>query len=418
MKITNLTQAATVLRDYMPVVQSHDWSFALDDMKLVMSQLGDPQEKIKIIHVAGTSGKTSTAYYIADMLHRAGKDVGLTVSPHVDTVNERVQINGQPLSEPEFCQLLDEFINLPVIQQHKPSYFGLLVAFAYWVFDQKGVEYAVVEVGLGGRLDATNVIERADKVCVITDIGLDHTGMLGHTLPKIAGEKAGIIHRGNQVFMAQQPEEVVAVVKNRAQTVDAELQVLSLDQPAPDHLPLFQRRNWSVARAVVDYVATRDGFKWDAGMAEQSAHTVIPARMEVVQFSGKTVIIDGAHNAQKILALCQSIAQKYPNQKLAAVASFSHDKDESMDIKLQALSTVVDYLIVTTFKTEQDMPRWSLDPEVITQAAQANGMQSVEVIADPKQAFQVLIDRPEPVVLVTGSFYLLNHIRPLLKFSA
>jgi dihydrofolate synthase/folylpolyglutamate synthase len=411
MKITNLLQAATVLHDYVPRMQSVDWSFALDDMKALVNELGNPQEKIKAIHVAGTSGKTSTCYYIADMLQRSGKTVGLTVSPHVDALNERVQINGQPLEEAEFCRLLGEFIDLPAVKKHKPSYFGLLAAFAFWVFAYKQVDYAVVEVGLGGRLDATNVIERADKVSVIADIGLDHTVMLGNNVVTIAAEKAGIIKKSNQVIVNQQDQEIIEVIQQRTRQVDAELTIVK-SVSAPQELPLFQQRNWSLAKATVDFVAKRDGLAISGKIAAKSATTIIPARMETIDYGDKKLIFDGAHNNQKILALCQSIKHRYPKQKLAAIVSFTHDKDEELDQKLGYLHGVIDHLIITS---EQDVPKWSIEPDIVLTAAKTAGFIDSEVIPKPSEALEALSKRPEPVILITGSFYLLNLIRPLIK---
>lgn len=415
MKIDTIKAATLALRGFMPNTQTTNWTFSLERMQQFMADLGDPQEKLKIIHVAGTSGKTSTSYYIADMLRQAGHKVGLTVSPHVDTVNERIQLNGQPLPEADFCRLLGDFIELPAVKKANPSYFGLLIAFAFWVFAQEGVDYAVIEVGLGGRLDSTNVISRPDKVCVIADIGFDHMGMLGNDLAMIASEKAGIIQPGNQVIMAQQGDVVMGVINSRVDLVKAKLEVLK-PSGAPAHLPLFQQRNWFVARAAVDFVAKRDGFAFSQDNAVASAAILIPARMEVVEYHGKTVILDGAHNAQKITALCESITEKYPDQKLAAVVSFVHDKDESMNKKMTALHSILDHLIITTFHAEQDVPKWSIDPDIIERAARMVGFNSVEVIDKPLDAFAALLKRPEPVVLVTGSFYLLQkHIRPLVK---
>lgn len=414
MTITNLTEVNQALHDFMPQVQSTNWKFALEQMKDLMAALGNPQEKLHIIHVAGTSGKTSTCYYLADMLRQAGKSVGLTVSPHVDGVNERVQVNGLPLPEKEFCQLLQEFLDLPQVQRAQPSYFGVMIAFAYWVFAKKELDYAVIEVGLGGRLDATNVIERADKTSVITDIGLDHTEMLGNDVVTITKEKAEIIKPGNQVFMYEQAKDILEVVTNKVNDVKAVLQVISGDTNAPQDLPLFQQRNWSLARAVVMYLAERDSFNFTNQQAQASARALIPARMEAISHNGKTIIMDGAHNAQKITTLCQSLKQKYP-QKMAALVSFAQGKDTSIDESMVALHDVADQIIITTFAVEQDVPKSAIDPEAIRVSAEAAGFRSVIVIEHPEAAFKALMQLPEERLLVTGSFYLLNHIRPLIK---
>ncbi len=415
MKISNLAEANAALHDYMPQVQSTNWTFALEQMEQLMADLGNPQDTMRVIHVAGTSGKTSTCYYLADMLKRSGKKVGLTVSPHVDWVNERVQIDGVPLEESTHCQMLSQFLELPAVQKAQPSYFGVLVAFAFWVFAKEQVEYAVVEVGLGGRLDATNVVHRADKVCVITDIGIDHTEFLGKTIDKIAGEKAGIIHTDNVVYMAPQDVLVTDAIQKRAQQVGAELRQIVPRGSATLHLPGFQKRNWQLARVVVDYVADRDGFRLAENDAMLSAQTSIPGRMETIFQDGNVLIMDGAHNGQKISALCTSLAEQYPGKKIAAVVSFAKGKDDSVADSMQALQPVVDELIITTFTAEQDVPKTAIDPEQLAQAATAAGINNVTIIEDPHQAFQQLLKSPAEISLIAGSFYLLNHIRPLVK---
>lgn len=258
MPITDLQQAYKILKSYVPA-KSPD-GYSLDTMLAMMSALGNPQNNYKVVHVAGTSGKTSTAYYIADMLRRAGAKVGLTVSPHVTEVNERVQINGLSLAEAKFCSELDIFLKIINKLSINPSYYELLVAFAFWEFDRQNVDYAVVEVGLGGLLDGTNVIDRADKLCVITDIGLDHVRLLGNTLPEITTQKAGIIQPNNCVVCYRQGPEVYDVIQRVCKQKQAILKLA--DEPILDSvstMQLFQQRNWNLAKTVFDIVADRDG---------------------------------------------------------------------------------------------------------------------------------------------------------------
>src|SRR5581483_7745687 len=160
--------------------------YTLDTINAVMELVGNPQDKVKVLHVAGTSGKTSTAYYLASLLKANGASVGLCVSPHLIEVNERVQIDLKPLPERDFCDGLGQFWDLATSTGLKPSYFEMLVAFPYWEFARRGLDYVVMEVGVGGLLDGTNVVHSENKVCIITDIGLDHTKLLGDTIPEIA----------------------------------------------------------------------------------------------------------------------------------------------------------------------------------------------------------------------------------------
>jgi len=420
MKIASLVEATEALRPFIPNVQQTDWSFALEDMKVLLQELDNPQDSCKVIHVAGTSGKTSTSYYIAKMLQLSGKQVGLTISPHVDSLNERIQINGSPLSEVEFCELLGEFMSLPAVSKSTPSYFGLLVAFAFWVFARKGIDYAVVEVGMGGRLDATNTITRDDKIAVITDIGMDHTDMLGDTLTAIAGEKAGIIQPNNVVFSARQVAEVAEVIKRTCEAQHARLYVASEEDiaHAPKQLPLYQRLNWALARKTIMYVQKRDELvelaeeQWQA-----STHIQVPGRMEVFHIDGKTVITDGAHNAQKMKALVASIQAQYPNTPIAGLVSFVKGKDTLVDDCMEEISKVVSRLIVTEFSVAQDAYKHAIPAEILATSAEKASIKA-EVITDNIHAIDTLLQQPEPVLLVTGSLYLLSQIRPLLKERA
>jgi dihydrofolate synthase/folylpolyglutamate synthase len=170
MHLTNLAEAERALEAYWPSqVSKHQNN--LDPVRKLLRAAGNPQNTLRVVHVAGTSGKTSTAYYVAALLKAAGKKVGLAVSPHVDNLNERVQLDLSPLPEAEFCAELGKYLELVKQTGVVLNHFELLYAFAYLQFARLGVDYAVVEVGVGGLLDATNTVDRDDKVCVITDIG-------------------------------------------------------------------------------------------------------------------------------------------------------------------------------------------------------------------------------------------------------
>jgi dihydrofolate synthase/folylpolyglutamate synthase len=385
-------------------------------MQALMTYLDNPQEKLRIVHVAGTSGKTSTAYYVAALLEASGATVGLTVSPHVDEVNERVQINRVPLLETTFCQELTAFLELVEASGIRPSYFELMVAFAFWEFAKLKVDYAVMEVGLGGLLDSTNVVTRTDKVCIVTDIGLDHTDRLGNTLGEIAAQKAGIIQTHNQAFMYQQSDDVMTPVQTRSVSKGAILHVISPKDIMPfADLPIFQQRNFFLAKQAVDFVIKRDSdMELTQEQIQVASQTHIPARMEIFKVSGKTIIVDGSHNSQKLGVLAESIRAKFPEEPIAAVVGFVQDLDERWQRGVDVLIGFADHLVITAFETEQDMPKTSMDPERIAAYCHDKGYAAVGIEHDPKVAFHNLLERSEPILLITGSFYLLNHIRPLL----
>lgn len=401
------------LADFVPNSRN-PITYNLDRMHMLMDYLDNPQNKLKVIHVAGTSGKTSTCYYIASLLVQDGKKVGLTVSPHINSVNERVQINMVPLEESYFAKSLSEF--LEIIKQSKvtPSYFETLVAFAYWEFHRQKVDYAVIEVGLGGLLDGTNIVTRQDKVCVLTDIGLDHVNILGSTMKEIAKQKAGIIKEGNEVFCNAQNDEVLNVFKAEAKKKHAKLSIIKQNiETNYDFLPLFQKRNFNLAKYVYEYVVNRDKLKsLKDDQLTLAARTLIPARMEEIKKGNQIIILDGAHNAQKLENLRLSISGKYPTKKVAAMISFVDGRGYRVSSSLEEVSKITDELIITTFKkARQDLPYGPLDPDKIASEAKELNFKQIEVINDPVLAYKKLLEKKEPILLITGSFYIMEDLR-------
>lgn len=403
-KITNLQLAEKYLKDFAP--KKIDAVYRLDRMYKLMELLGNPQNELRVIHVAGTSGKTSTSYYIAKMLHVSGKTVGLSVSPHISFINERTQLNGLPLEEKEFCSLLSQFLQIPGVKAVRPTYFEIMVAFTYWVFAKKNVDYAVIEVGLGGLLDGTNVVTRADKVCVITDIDFDHTHILGNTLEKIALQKAGIIQKGNAVFMLQQADEVIATVHGYAAAHEGQLFIHEQSDHVPDGLPLFQRRNWSLAHDVCEYVAARDDWV-EADFWDLSLDWSVPGRMETIG----NFIIDGAHNPGKFTALVRSLAERFPDQKFNFIIGI---KTRKVYVKecMQAIAPLADKVICVPVNAAQDIAYKTLDPDVVAAVCQGTGITNVRVADTLEQAIEAA--PKDEVTVITGSLFLLGHAKELL----
>lgn len=410
MTIRNLEEAEAVLRPYVPLVKQLTGKHTvLDRIRPLMAALGSPQDRLKIVHIAGTSGKTSTAYYITALLRAAGQEVGLTVSPHVDSLTERVQINGRPMAEAEFCKELGVFLDLVEDTGLKPSYFELLYAFAIWTLSRRNLDYAVVETGLGGLHDATNVAGRPDKVCVITDIGFDHQHILGKTLPEIAAQKIGIVHEGNHVFTYRQDESVMEVVERWVDQHHASLHTVEPFEPNGD-VPAYQDRNWQLAYAVYKYLQTRDKLpNLTSQVLARTRTTRIPGRMEIRQVPGKTLIMDGAHNVQKMAAFADSFRRLYPDAKPAVMIAFKTGKEYEKAVPL--LAPLAARIIVTTFATTQDLPVKSMEPDKLASAFRAAGSTDVEVITENGAALRELLAGPEAICVVTGSFYLLSQIR-------
>lgn len=414
--ISSLADIEALLQQYAPA-NAPGHMYSLERMMRFMDFLGNPQNSLRIIHVAGTSGKTSTCYYLAALLQQTGKKVGLTVSPHIDGLNERIQVNLTPLPVPQFCSELMIFLEQVQKSQVALSRLEFLVAFAFWEFARQGVDYVGLEVGVGGTLDTTNVIQNQKKVCVITDIGLDHQDRLGETLTEIAGNKAGIIGLHNKVFCYKQGQEVMSVINARARHQQADLYALDQELTSDfEFLPLFQRRNFGLAQAVVSKVLERDGLPQLHHNALQKAASVrIPARMERFEVQGKIVILDGAHNAQKMQALCDSLKAEYPNQKIAALVAFKAKQSSRVEQATEVMTKLASHIIVTTYGQPNAIEPYGEDPDIVSALCKVHGFWQVETITDPVHAWRQLLARPEPILLVTGSFYLFNDIRPLLK---
>lgn len=391
--------------------QFHDQSstiYSLDTMRELVNYLGNPQEKFRSIHIAGTSGKTSTAYYVSALLTASGQKTGLTVSPHVDELNERIQINSEPLNETVFCEAMTRFLSLIEVAPVKPSWFEVIVAFAYWQFAEQSVHYGVIEVGLGGLKDGTNVIKRSDKVCVITDIGYDHMKTLGKTLSEIAKQKAGIIHEGNKVFTYDQSEEVMAVLTSVAQEQKANLTTIPKLDNSHLVMPDYQFRNWELAHQVYEYIAKRDNLPTLSDETlEATRQTHVPGRMDIKQVKDKTIVMDGAHNGQKMQAFIESFHKLYPGVKPAVLLAMRTGKEYQSVMPI--LASFASRIVITTFETTQDLPIRSQPPSEL--AKFLDGKLPVVSIEDQKVAYQELINGSEEVCVITGSFYLLGQIR-------
>lgn len=417
MKIGNLKEAEAALAVYIPLsphLKRKDTT--LRRVVPLMKLLDNPQDKLRIIHIAGTSGKTSTAYYTAALLAATGKKTGLAVSPHIDTITERIQINGNNISEAEFCSELGIFLDLVKDADPQPSYFELVYAFAIWVLQRQDVFYAVVETGVGGLHDATNIAARTDKVCVITDIGFDHTELLGKTLPAITSQKVGIVHDLNHVFMYKQADEIMAVVEQgtarhgatlHATAETAERQAYNEDLST---MPDYQQRNWLLAHYVYEYLKERDRLPSLTSQALRQTQLVrVPGRMDIKQLEGKILIMDGAHNAQKVTAFIDSFRRMYPGVKPAILIGLKDGKDYEQLTPL--LAPLAARVITTAFNTSQDLPVVSMDAGILAKSFKDRGVSHVESIPDSRAAFRALLAAPEKVCVITGSFYLIGQIR-------
>lgn len=376
----------------------------------ILETLGSPQNQIPAIHIAGTSGKGSTAYYATSLLNRAGYTTGTLVSPHIASVAERSLINGQPLPEQEYLHYFQAFANLCVAHNLHLSYFEFLTIFSFWLFKKISVDYIIIEVGIGGRLDTTNVIFRSPTVRVITDIGLDHTELLGNTLAEIAQEKAGIIHQNDLVVMNRQTPDVEVVVQ---QQTDAQHAQLSIASPVNSEflkiLPDFQQRNWTLAyRAVEKRLALDKKPSPPKEVLEKSVYITIPGRLEKRNVDGVNIIFDVAHNPQKIRALIDSLRKLYPDKKPIFVVAFGQNKQSSIAESLAIIDNLAQLTYATTFSANYGKNHRNMPPEIIRHVMKS----AVEIECNTDKALAKAIKKARQLdtyVVVTGSFYLVSE---------
>ncbi|MCW1949248.1 MAG: Mur ligase family protein, partial [Candidatus Shapirobacteria bacterium] len=441
--ITNYSQALSYLRRSVPSGSKRfPGSLGLDRQKEILRRLNNPQDKIKTIHIAGTSGKGSTASYLSSLLVGQGFNVGLTVSPHLLDVRERFQINNQLISQKEFVIYLNQII--PVIEEvkktnfGKPTFFEILIALAFYIFHQKQVDYAVVETGLGGLSDGSNVINSSNKVVVLTKIGLDHTNILGPNLTTIATQKAGIIHPHNPCFSIHQTNSVKQVFDQAAtqnQTIinyisrqnishvqsqnfnliyDFSFQGLSLKSLIVNSIGLYQTENSALALSVVKFLSDRDKFVLDIKNIYQSIFDChFSGRADIQKIKQKTLILDGAHNPQKMRSLVKSLKLFFPGQKFTFLLAFKQRKDFSKMIKM--ILPIADQVVLTKFKvTSQDMIQLSQPQLSLNRLFTRLNFFNFKNISDQSEALNFVLTSNNPIV-VTGSLYLLGEIYPLLN---
>ena len=376
----------------------------------ILETLGNPQNQIPAIHIAGTSGKGSTAYYATSLLNRAGYSTGTLVSPHIASVVERSLINGQPLPEQEYLHYFQTFANLCIAHNLHLSYFEFLTIFSFWLFKEMGVDYIIIEVGIGGRLDTTNVIFRSPTVRVITDIGLDHTELLGNTLTEIAQEKAGIIHQSDSVVMNRQASEIETIIRQHAESQHSQFSIAS---PIIDEflkiLPDFQQRNWTLAyRAVEKRLALDKKPPLPKEALKKSIHITIPGRLEKRNVDGVNIIFDVAHNPQKIRALIDSLRKLYPDKKPVFVVAFGQNKQSSIAESLAIIDNLAQLAYATTFSANYGKNHRNIPPETIRHVMKS----AVDIEYNTDKALAKAIKKARQLdtyVVVTGSFYLVSE---------
>ena len=385
--------------------------YKLDRMYDLMKFLGNPEKKLRIIHVAGTSGKTSTSYYIASLLSLSGYKTGLSVSPHIDNISERLQIDLKNFNQTSYCKIFNEFNELISQFKSKINYYEFLVAMAYWYFDKQKVDYAIIEVGVGGLLDGTNIADNTNKICVITDIGIDHTKLLGNTIEEITKQKAGIIKAHNQVFTYSKIRTIDKIIKDIANSQHASVDFIKPNQKSILKLNNLQSRNFELAKHVTNYILSNEGKAGlDASQIRQASQITIPGRLEIIKIRNKVIILDGAHNSQKIEGLVATIAKLYPSKsKKVLIALSTEIKSKNIDI-LKSINNLTPFLIITNLST---LSLEELSDKYSKYLDRLN-FSEVSFVCDANNALKSLLNSDEDILIITGSFYLIKQLRKSL----
>lgn len=448
-KIANMAEAEDFLFNVLPNTPKvlFKGGEALHRSRYFLRELGDPQNETKTIHIAGTSGKGSTSYILSSLLRAQGFNVGTHVSPHTYDLRERSMINLGFAPESEYLQVLNDMVPTIASMESKdtgrPTFFEVTMAEAFALFARNQVDYTVLETGVGGRYDPSNTISRSDKLAVITKIGLDHTEVLGDTVEKIAYQKAGIIPFHGEALSIHQDQTGIErtigeVASERSSSLsfinssgfaknvqltpkgvvfDYDDGELAVDECLIPSLGAYQVENAVVAIRTLKHIATRDGFRLDSHLLKEGlAQAHIPGRSEIREIEGKTVMLDGAHNPQKIAALIDSITQLALPRKPIWVVAAKKGKDAQGMLRL--VTPHAEEIITSEFFKDIDaehLRNFSLSAHELAVIAEnsTNGYKpSITPIEDIRLALQQALLRAErdQLIIVSGSIYFLGDL--------
>jgi dihydrofolate synthase/folylpolyglutamate synthase len=440
-RYTQALRFLNTLSDFerLRIVRYTNQNFDLDRMRTLLRKLGNPQDQYRSVHVAGTKGKGSTCVMIAAMLKACGYKVGLYTSPHLVDIRERIQINGDMIRHADFARLLK--MVQPIVNRSRPvpTYFDVLTAVAFKYFAEQKIDIAVVETGMGGRLDSTNVIK--PEVTAITSISRDHMAQLGTTLSQIATEKAGIFKHGVPAVTVIQSQDAEDALKRVAEKVGAPLDItgktvefsyrfeatrmlgphnrvcLTTPNTRFEHLavPLVgdhQAINCGLALSVMDKLKSRGLAINDLRAMEGLSKVTIPGRMEMVNQTPR-VLVDGAHNAASIDALMKAIGQHIPCDSIVVIFGCCGDKDVAG--MLDRITSGADKVIFTKVNNIR-----TADPEELAAqyVEQYGKMAQVAHTLEEALAIANRAVTKEDLICITGSFYLVGEAKKYFAAKA
>jgi dihydrofolate synthase / folylpolyglutamate synthase len=425
-------------RELAAPTQAAAAKFDLENIMALSERLGHPQRAYASVHIAGTNGKGSTAAFLEAILRGAGFHTGLNTSPHLERINERIRIDGQDISDVYFAEtltriqrLIEELLAEGKLRAH-PTYFECVTALAFEAFAKQRVEFGIFEVGLGGRLDATNIL--SPVVSIITRIDFDHENFLGHSLREIAGEKAGILkHKVPAVIARQVPEARAVLLARAAELVCPVVETNSayrVDEEwfedgcvraqitetatgwtttiAPRLAGHFQLQNALNALAAARLLQARAYPMSNEAISDGIAQAQWPGRIEKIQ-SRPDIILDGAHNPGAARELAAYLEQNYSGRRILLL--YGALRDKAVDEVSGLLFPHAAEVIFTEPRTSRAISG--------TQLAEIAGHHATKfaVIADAEQALDAALAKaaPDDVILITGSLYLVGQLRQYWK---
>jgi dihydrofolate synthase / folylpolyglutamate synthase len=428
-------------RELAAPTQASAAKFDLENIKVLAGRLGRPDRAYPTAHIAGTNGKGSTAAFLESILRRAGFRTGLNTSPHLEKINERMRVNGEEISNAKFAEtftriqsLNEELLAKAKLRAH-PTYFECVTAMAFEHFARERVDFGVFEVGLGGRLDATNILTPA--VTLITRVDFDHENFLGHSLREIAREKAGILKHGVPLILAEQRPEALQVIRARAKElasrvietetafriekqwmengcVRARIRENETGWPielAPQLPGRFQLQNALNAVAGARHLQSRGYRISDEAIAQGIATAVWPGRLENLQLD-PDIYLDGAHNPSAARELAAFWQENLTGRKLWLI--FGALRDKAVDEIAGILFPHAAEVIFTQPRTTRAISVAQLAEITAHHAAHS------QIVPEPESALEHALDRaaPRDVIFVAGSLYLVGQVRHYWKQRA
>ena len=424
--------------DYEKLPGAAPKRMSLEKIETLVNLLGHPERQYPVVHITGTKGKGSTAAIISSILNQSGYRVGLYTSPHLVTLRERVRINGEPLPKVDLCRMVEAIRgSIDVMTRSSAggpeTFFDVWTALAFLYFAECKVDIAVIEVGMGGRVDSTNVVQ--PSVCVITPIGLDHTDRLGHTIPEIACEKAGIIKEGVSTVISPQEPEALTVIRetcdrNRSPLTqvgrdirytikesNTERQIVDVESPHFSYrgleLPLlggYQAINAATAIGAADCLRKQKIGVTDEGIVRGLKSVTWPGRLQVI---GRRpwVILDGAHNPMAAKSLTQNIRNLFPYHQAILILSLQLDK--AIEELCQEFSAWADIIIVAGRRV---MRRRQADPDQVAALCAAHGraVYTTPTVAEALAMANALA-MEDDLICVSGSLTLVGEAMEVLQ---